>query len=158
MSTDQLKTKSELIAELARVRRQAVQAKKLKKHLKDFQAEFGALEARCDEQTQALRQECSLRDQTEEALRLAEIIISRSPVVLFRRLAGEKPTLVYVSSNINQFGYSADDFLRGAIRFTQIVHPEDRDRLVKEIRAFAESDAEEYAQSYRIVTHSGEVR
>ena len=158
MSTDQRKTKSELIAELARVRRQAVQAKKLKKHLKDFQAEFGALEARCDEQTQALRQECSLRDQTEEALRLAEIIISRSPVVLFRRLAGEKPTLVYVSSNINQFGYSADDFLRGAIRFTQIVHPEDRDRLVKEIRAFAESDAEEYAQSYRIVTHSGEVR
>jgi sigma-B regulation protein RsbU (phosphoserine phosphatase) len=158
MTIDQRKTKSELIAELARVRRQAVQAKKLKQNLKDLKAEFGALETRCDEQTRTLRQECNLRDQTEEALRLAEVIIAQSPAVLFRRLAGERPTLVYVSSNISQFGYSADDFLRGTIRFTEIVHPEDRDRLRNEVQQFAEADVEEYAQSYRILTRSGEVR
>ena len=156
MAADQRKTKSELIAELARVRRQAVQAKKLKQNMKDLKAEFGALETRCDEQTQALRQECSLRDQTEEALRLAEVIIAQSPAVLFRRLAGERPTLVYVSSNISQFGYSADDFLRGTIRFTEIVHPEDRDRLRNEIQQFAEADVEEYAQTYRSLTRGGE--
>ena len=44
------------------------------------------------------------------------------------------------------------------MRFAQIVHPDDRDRLVKEIRQFAEADVEEYAQSYRILTRSGEVR
>jgi sigma-B regulation protein RsbU (phosphoserine phosphatase) len=158
MATDQRKTKSELIAELASLRRQAVQAQKLKQRLKDLQAEFGTLQARCDEQTRSLRQECSLRDQTEEALRLAEMIIAQSPVVLFRRRAGKKPTLVYVSSNIRQFGYSADEFLGGAIRFTEIVHPEDRDRLRMEVRQFAQADVEEYAQSYRILTRSGEVR
>jgi sigma-B regulation protein RsbU (phosphoserine phosphatase) len=158
MTTDQRKTKSELIVELARLRRQAGQAKKLKQRLKGLQAECSGLQTRCDEQTRALRQECTLRDQTEEALRLAEVIIARSPVVLFRRLAGDQPTLLYVSSNISQFGYSDRDFVDGKIRFLQIVHPEDRNRLAKEVKRFAEKDVEEYTQSYRILTRSGEVR
>lgn len=158
MNADQRKTKSELIAELAKLRRQADRAKKLNQNLKDLRVDYRALETRCDEQTQTLRQECTLRDQTEEALRLAEVIISQSPAVLFRRRAGKKPTLVYVSSNISQFGYSAGDFLRAKIRFSEIVHPDDRDRLIEDIKHFAETDVEEYTQSYRILTRSGEVR
>ena len=158
MAADQRKTKSELIAELAKHRRQADRAKKLNQNLKDLQADYRALEARCDEQTRTLRQECTLRDQTEEALHLAEVIIAQSPVVLFRRKAGKKPTPVYVSSNISQFGYSAEDLLSGRVRFTQLVHPDDRDLLVKEIRQFTEADVEEYTQSYRILTRGGEVR
>jgi sigma-B regulation protein RsbU (phosphoserine phosphatase) len=158
MAADQRKTKSELIAELAKHRRQADRAKKLNQNLKDLQADYRALEARCDEQTRALTDECRLRDVTEEALHLAEVIIAQSPVVLFRRKAGKKPTPVYVSSNISQFGYSAEDLLSGRIRFAQIVHPDDRDRLVKEIRQFTEADVKEYTQSYRILTPGGEVR
>jgi sigma-B regulation protein RsbU (phosphoserine phosphatase) len=158
MATDQRKTKSELIAELARLRRQAGRAKNLQQQLKALQAECSGLERRCDDQTRALRRECTLRDQTEEALRVAEMIIARSPVVLFRRLAGEQSTLVYVSSNISQFGYSDHDLIDGKIRFSQIVHPEDRKRLVKEVKQFAEADVEDYTQSYRILTRSGEVR
>jgi sigma-B regulation protein RsbU (phosphoserine phosphatase) len=158
MPTNPSKTKLELIAELAKLRRTGGQVKKLRQNLKNARSAFEALQARCDLQTQALRQECSLRDQTEEALRLAEMIIARSPVVLFRRRAGKRPALVYVSSNIRQFGYTAEEFLQGAVRFTQIVHPEDRDRLVREVRTFAQADVEEYTQSYRIVTRSGEVR
>jgi len=158
MTADQRKTKSELIAELAKLRRQADRAKKLNQNLKDLRVDYRALETRCDEQTQTLRQECTLRDQTEEALRLAEVIISQSPAVLFRRRAGKKPTLIYVSSNISQFGYSAGDFLRAKIRFSEIVHPDDRDRLIEDIKHFAETDVEEYTQSYRILTRSGEVR
>jgi phosphoserine phosphatase RsbU/P len=158
MATDPRKTKSELIAELSQLRRQADRAKKLKQHLKDLQAEYDAILARCDDQERTLRQECSLRDQTEEALRLAEMIIAQSPVVLFRRLAGKKRNLVYVSSNISQFGYSADDFISGKIRFMDIIHPEDRKHGVKEVKAFAKADVEEYSQSCRILTPSGELR
>jgi sigma-B regulation protein RsbU (phosphoserine phosphatase) len=158
MATAHCKTKSELTAELAKLRRQTDRAKKLNQNLKNLRADYRALETRCDEQTRTLRQECTLRDQTEEALRLAEVIIAQSPAVLFRRRAGKKPTLVYVSSNISQFGYSADDFLKGKIRFSEIVHPEDRNRLIEEIQHFAEADVEDYTQSYRILTRSGEVR
>jgi sigma-B regulation protein RsbU (phosphoserine phosphatase) len=158
MTPDRRKTKAELTAELSKLRRQAIQAKKLRQNLKDLKAGFKALERRCEAQTRTLRQECILRDQTEEALRLDEMIIAQSPVVLFRRRAGARPTLVYVSSNISQFGYSADDFLKGKIRFSEIVHPEDRGKLVEEIRHFEAADVEEYTQSYRIVTRDGEVR
>jgi sigma-B regulation protein RsbU (phosphoserine phosphatase) len=158
MTTDQRKTKTELIAELARLRRQAGRAKKLQQQLRALQAECTGLQMRCDEQTRALRQECILRDQTEEALRVAEMIIARSPVMLFRRLAGEESTLVYVSSNISQFGYSDHDLIDGKIRFSQLVHPEDRNRLAQEVKQFAEADVEDYTQSYRILTRSGEVR
>jgi sigma-B regulation protein RsbU (phosphoserine phosphatase) len=158
MTTDPRKTKSELIAELARLHRQANKAKKLKQNLKNLQAEYDALLARCDDQERTLRQECNLRDQTEEALRLAEVIIAQSPVVLFRRLAGKKRNLVYVSSNISQFGYSVDDFISGKIRFIDIMHPEDRKQGVKEIKAFAKANVEEYSQSYRILTRNGELR
>jgi sigma-B regulation protein RsbU (phosphoserine phosphatase) len=158
MTTDQRKTKSELIAELARMRRQAGRAKKLKQQLKGLQAECSGLQRRYDEHTRALRRECTLRDQTEEALRVAGMIIARSPVVLFRRLSDEPAALVYVSSNISQFGYSDHDLTDGKMHLWEIVHPEDRDRVVKDVKQFAEADVEEYTQSYRVLTRSGEVR
>ncbi|MBI5579831.1 MAG: PAS domain S-box protein, partial [Deltaproteobacteria bacterium] len=158
MNSDERKTKAELIEELARLRRQAGRAKKLRRQLQELRADCSGLQARCDEQTRTLMDECRRRDRTEEALRLAEVIIAQSPAVLFRRMAGKKPTPVYVSSNISQFGYPAEDLLGGRIRFAQIVHPDDRDRLVEEIRQYAEADVEDYTQSYRILTRSGEVR
>jgi len=158
MTVDQRKTKSELIAEIARLRRQAVQVKKLRQDLKNLRSACAELQVRCDDQTQTLRHECFLRDQIEEALRLAEAIVEKSPAVLFRRVAGDKPRLVYVSRNISQFGYSADDFVNGRIEFKDIVHPDDREQLVKEIKEFARKNADEYVQYYRILTSGGEVR
>jgi sigma-B regulation protein RsbU (phosphoserine phosphatase) len=158
MSADTRKTKSELIGELVQLRRQAEQAKRLRQQLRKLRAEHRQLETHCDAHVRTLRRECRLRDRTEEALRLAEVIIERSPAVLFRRLSGAHPRLVYVSSNIRRFGYSADDFISGKIQFQQIVHPEDRERLVEEINSFAKADAEEYTQSYRVLTRDGNVR
>jgi len=158
MSTEPRKTKAGLIEELSRLRRQADRARALRRKLKALRAECSELQAQCTEQNRTLAVECRLRDQTDEALRLAEMIIAQSPVVLFRRRAGKKPTVVYVSSNMIQFGYAAEALLSGRIKFSEIVHPEDRNRLVEEVKAFAEADAEEYTQSYRILTRSGEVR
>ncbi len=84
MTADQRKTKSELMAELAKIRRLADRAKKLNQNLKNLRSDYRALEARCDEQARTLRQECTLRDQTEEALRLAEVIIAQSPACASR--------------------------------------------------------------------------
>ena len=74
MKKDQEKTKDELL-----------------KELKDLKARF-------EERTLALEQECLDRDQTEEALRMAKVIIDYSPAILFRRLADmDDPRLVYGS-------------------------------------------------------------
>ena len=134
MKTDKNKTKDELIKEL----------KALKKQIEAHTASF--------------EKECRERCRTEEELQLAQVIIDNSPVVLFRRVAGDKPRLVYVSDNIRQMGYTAREFLEEKIHFKDIVHPDDFERIGKEIRQYAEDDVEEYTQFYRIMNKDGQVR
>ena len=109
MKSDKNKTKDELIRELKALKKQ------FKEHTKFFE------------------KECKLHDRAEEELRLAQVIIDNSPVVLFRRMAGEKPKLVYVSDNIRQMGYTAEEFLKEKIHFRDAVHPDDIERVAEEI-------------------------
>ena len=120
--------------------------------------EVKALKSQINERAACLEQECLERCRTEEELRLAQVIIDNSPVVLFRRMAGEKPKLVYVSDNVRQMGYTAREFLDDKIHFKDIVHPDDIDRIGEEIGQYAEEDVEEYTQFYRIMTKDGQVR
>jgi sigma-B regulation protein RsbU (phosphoserine phosphatase) len=158
MTADLRKTKAELAGEIARLRREAARAERLQRRLAACVARRRELEARCRREARRHDRECALRDGALEALRLAEIIIDRSPAVLFRRLAGDDPRLVYVSRNIRMTGWSAEEFLEDRVRFKDIVHPEDSERLTAEIRRYAEEDREAYTQHYRIVTRGGEVR
>ena len=148
MKRDTEKTKEDLISEMTALREQ----------LNTLDADCSKLIKACEKRNSELRRECFERDQTEEALRLAEMILDQSPVILFRRLAGKDPKLVYVSQNISRFGYTAEEFLTGTVTFRDIVYPDDVERLREEIMAFAEQDVEEYTQFYRIVTKSGDIR
>jgi sigma-B regulation protein RsbU (phosphoserine phosphatase) len=116
------------------------------------------LKNRFDARNEEFKQECAMRDDTAEALRMAEVIVDQSPVILFSRLAGDDPRLVYVSENIRQWGYTAETFLNSEILFKDIVHPEDSERISEEIGGYAEEDVEDYTQIYRIKTASGEYR
>jgi len=158
MKADSAKTKNELIEELEYLRRKATEADELRRRLQEAQKSYTDLENRYEKRSAEFTNECTQRDQTEEALRMAEVIVDRSPVILFRRLAGEDPRLIYVSDNIRQMGYTAEDFLSGRILFRNIVHPDDQERIGSEIMAFAEKDVEEYTQHYRMLTKDGDTR
>jgi sigma-B regulation protein RsbU (phosphoserine phosphatase) len=136
MKSDKDKTKDELIRELSAIRRQL------------------------EEHTSSFEKECKLHDRAEEELRLAQVIIDNSPVILFRRVAGDsdKPRLIYVSDNIRQMGYTAEDFLEEKIHFRDVVHPDDLERVGEEIKHYMEEDVEEYTQFYRIMTKDGQIR
>lgn len=103
-----------------------------------------------------------LEQQREKALagdlEMSRLIVERSPVILFRRRAGEKPTLEYVSENIRRFGYDPESFLAGKIEFIDIVHPDDRERLVREAESYHEENLDEYTMVYRCVTRDGDTR
>ncbi len=130
----------------------------LQHQLADTEIKYQNLKARFDERTAEFDKECAARDNTAEALRMAEVIVDQSPVILFRRIAGEDPKLVYVSENIRQWGYAAEVFLNSEVPFKNIVHPEDSERISDEIRSYADTDLEEYTQIYRIKTASGDYR
>jgi sigma-B regulation protein RsbU (phosphoserine phosphatase) len=152
------KSKDRLVEELALCRQQAAKADGLQNRLEVLEQSYADLKKKFEERTKELKQECSYRDHTEEALRMAEVIVDRSPTILFRRKADDKSTLVYVSNNIQQMGYTAEEFLSGRIHFRDIVHPDDIDRVGAEIRGYAEQDVEEYTQVYRFMTKNGDIR
>lgn len=113
-----------------------------------------------------LQREIAERKRVEEELRLAmkrlremESIIEISPAVAFVRRATERWPVEFVSDNVLQFDYEAEDLLAGQISYMDIIHPDDRERVVTEVLAHAQDkDVEEYSQEYRILTGYGDTR
>jgi len=158
MKSDIKKSQHELVEELNTLRRQAAKADDLQNRLADLVKSYTDLQKNFEERSKALEKECFDKEHIEDALRMAKMIIDKSPAILFRRKADDKSTLVYVSDNIRQMGYTAGEFLRGRIHFRDIVHSDDMERLGAEIRGYAEQDVEEYTQVYRILTKNGDAR
>jgi len=85
-------------------------------------------------------------------------IIDQSPAIAFIWDLSTDWPVVYVSENIRQFGYEPKDFYNGAIRFADIVHPDDLPRVGEEVEHYMSSGADEFEQQYRILTRAGDVR
>ncbi len=64
----------------------------------------------------------------------------------------------YVSENVTQLEYIAEDFLTGRITYADIVHSEDIDKIRKELTRCCETGKDSFIQRYRILTGKGEVR
>jgi two-component system, cell cycle sensor histidine kinase and response regulator CckA len=94
----------------------------------------------------------------EEALRQANLVVEKSPVVLFRWTASEGWPVAYVSQNVVQFGYTPGELLAGPTRYTDLVHPQDLPRFSQELREYAGSDTARFQREYRILGKDGQVR
>ena len=113
-----------------------------------------------------LQREIAERKRVEEQLRITvkrlkemESIIEISPAVAFVRRAEENWPIEFVSDNVLQFDYESEDLLSGQIKYMDIIHPEDRERIVAEIAKYSQDrDVEEFSQEYRINTGYGNVR
>lgn len=158
MNSDIQKTKDELIRELDTLRQNVQETDALRLKLTAAQDAYNSLKKRFDDRTQEFALECNERHQMQKALRMSKLIVERSPVILFRRPAGDHLHLEYISENLRQFGYSPKEFLSSALTFRDIVHPDDRERIKDEIDEYARADVEEYTQLYRCLTKSGDIR
>lgn len=127
----------------------------------------GYLVARCsvlrDEEGGVKAIEGILRDVNatkiaEEKLRGANLIVENSPVMLFRWQAAEGWPVELASENVSQIGYSAEDFLTGRVLYASIVHPDDLERVAREVAEYSAQGVSRFRQEYRIVTPDGKVR
>ena len=96
--------------------------------------------------------------EAETNLILMERVVENSPVVLFRWEASAGWPVVYVSENVNQFGYSPAELTSGQITYESLIHPEDRMRVAQEVQRNKASGNTHFQQEYRIITKSGEIR
>lgn len=66
-----------------------------------------------------------------------ENIIKSSPVFVFLCNPEEYWPVEFVSENIITLGYTAEDFTSGKVRFEDLIHPEDRERIRSEVARFS---------------------
>ncbi len=102
------------------------------------------------------------RKRTEEELKSSlaklhdlESIINRSPVIYCIWKMDESATVEYISANIEQFGYTRDDFLSGKVSWYGITHPVDVPRLQDDIRENVRRKQWQFDQTYRIFDKQG---
>jgi sigma-B regulation protein RsbU (phosphoserine phosphatase) len=141
-------TRQELLDEIERLRAELAQSRE---RAAERVAEEGACGAALEVEIEQLRE-------ARETVGMVNVIVENSPAVVFRRLADDSHRLVYISENLSQWGYSAADFLAGRKGFDDLLHPDDRERVVEEIVQCQLEEVEEYTQEYRIITADGDIR
>ncbi|ABL00312.1 PocR ligand-binding domain-containing protein [Pelobacter propionicus] len=99
----------------------------------------------------------SEQKRVEQALELSNLVVENSQVVLFRWKAVEGWPVVMVSRNVSQFGYTPEEFLSGTLHYASIIHPEDLDRVIREVRYFSTRGVSHTHHEYRIIAKDGRV-
>lgn len=85
-------------------------------------------------------------------------IINHSPAIAFIWSVNLDWKVLYVSKNIQKFGYSPEEITKGTINYIDLIHPEDKERTMREVREYENRSQDEYAQEYRVITKTGEIR
>lgn len=93
-----------------------------------------------------------------DRLRELEDIVRRSPAVCFLWRAAEGWPVELVTDNVDQLGYSPQDFLSDKIPYASIIHPDDLERVVSLVHERTAAGDPEFSLEYRILTKSREVR
>jgi PAS domain S-box-containing protein len=129
-----------------------------------FSMAFNTVEKQSEElkeTNKAYRQEINERKRTESALQEAYSIINRSPAVAFLWKNSEGWPVEFVSDNVMElFGYVAEEFTSGQISYAMTVHPDDLERVAKEVTTFSnDNDRTVFVhEPYRIISKDGKVR
>ena len=100
------------------------------------------------------------RKQSEEILGQERELFTLGPVVVFKLVIenNQQTTMVYVSPNIDQFGYSQKEFLTGKQTYKNIIHPDDRDSVFKYGELNFVDGSAFVGEEYRIFTKDGRIR
>ncbi|HAJ91374.1 MAG TPA: hypothetical protein DCO71_01915 [Gammaproteobacteria bacterium] len=88
---------------------------------------------------------------------LVQQYMHSSPAIFFYWVAEPDWPVEFVSENINQFGYSVEEFVLGRKKFSEIVHPQDLDRVIQEVEEYTARKLKSFTQQYRVLTCDGEV-
>lgn len=88
---------------------------------------------------------------------LVQQYLHASRSIFFYWVAAEGWPVEYVSENIAQLGYSPEQFTSQQLKFSEIVHPDDLDRVIQEVQQFTAEKRKSFTQEYRLLTAQGDV-
>jgi PAS domain S-box-containing protein len=95
----------------------------------------------------------------EQTVRRERDLFAQGPVVLFLwRNASGWPVELVSDNVLDQFGYAPADLQAGKPPFSELVHPDDLERVAAEVAGFTEAGLSWFEQDYRMVRADGAVR
>ncbi len=98
------------------------------------------------------------RERDQELLEERQLF-SAGPTVVFKWRNAERWPVEYVSANLGaQFGYTQEELITGAVRYADIVYPNDLERIEAELRAHVAAGDEWFEQEYRLRHKDGRMR
>ncbi|MGE0098079.1 MAG: ATP-binding protein [Hydrogenophaga sp.] len=89
-------------------------------------------------------------------LRHINALVDRSPVVVIEWRNETGRPMSYISRSVAQWGYQPDQLLLMDLRYHDLVHPDDIERITAESAAFHERGFDEYRQEYRLRRADGQ--
>ncbi|MBK6686195.1 MAG: response regulator [Deltaproteobacteria bacterium] len=99
------------------------------------------------------------RHRAVEALRTERGLFVGGPTVVFKWRNQPGWPVEYVSPNLMaQFGYSPEQLTSGKIAYASLVHPEDLERVAKEVTEAVAHRLDNFEQQYRVRRSDGEYR
>lgn len=99
------------------------------------------------------------RKQAEKILKDEHNLFNAGPNVAFKWTAAEGWPVEHVSMNVrDQFGYTPEDFISGKVSYSDIIHPDDIDRVSNEVETHSQHKFGFFEQEYRIKTAFGDYR
>lgn len=77
-------------------------------------------------------------------------LVDRSPVVVVEWLNEPGWPMSYVSQSVEQWGYQPAELLHGALRYADLIHPEEIERVTAEASRYFKNGPDEHRQEYRL--------
>ncbi|MFX1313237.1 MAG: PAS domain S-box protein, partial [Promethearchaeota archaeon] len=87
-----------------------------------------------------------------------ENIINHSPIVAFTWKNDKGWPVEFVSDNIIQFGYEPKEFLTGKLLYSDIIYPDDLERVSREFMHKEQKNYNEFTLECRIITKNSQMR
>ncbi len=116
---------------------------------------FDGMVVYVEEVSDVLQKENILFDEIQHAKELKLFHGENVPVVAFRWSVEEGWPVEMVSDNISQYGYDIDDFISGRLTYSDIVHPEDLEKLAEHTGHLKLESGKYLFTEYRILDSSG---
>ena len=91
----------------------------------------------------------------ETALGMASEVIDASSTIAFHWAPEPGWPVVYASPNVRRWGYPLEQLLARRLTYLDLVHPQDRDRLVAAFETFIQERRDVFRQTYRVCWADG---
>jgi PAS domain S-box-containing protein len=94
--------------------------------------------------------------ESEKLSKRVQLIVENSPAVLFRVNPKKNYKTLYISENINQFGFNAEELISSKVSFLNILHPEDAAAIKSEVaNKSSELGIPAFSGEYRVFKSDG---